>query len=64
MLILRGRVVKRREGLVMEHPEICASFDMDKETAIATRKRILKYASDNALTMAGMHFPAPAFITE
>lgn len=49
-------------ALQMEHPEICASFDMDKETAIATRKRILKYASDNALTMAGMHFPAPAFI--
>ena len=49
-------------ALQMEHPEICASFDMDKETAIATRKRILKYASDNALTMAGMHFQAPAFI--
>ena len=50
-------------ALQMEHPEICASFDMDKETAIATRKRILKYARDNALTMAGMHFPAPAFLT-
>ena len=49
-------------ALQMEHPEICASFDMDKETAIATRKRILKYASDNALTMAGMHFPPEGFI--
>ena len=51
-------------ALQMEHPEICASFDMDKETAISTRKRILKYASDNVLTMAGMHFPAPAFLVK
>ena len=51
-------------ALQKEHPEICASYDMDAETAIATRKRILQYARDNHLTMAGMHFPAPAFITE
>lgn len=51
-------------ALQKEHPEICASYDMETETAIATRKRILQYARDNHLTMAGMHFPAPAFITE
>lgn len=49
-------------ALQKEHPEICASFDMDKEAAAATRRNILKYARDNALTMAGMHFPAPAFL--
>ncbi len=50
-------------ALQKEHPEICASFDMDKEAAATTRRNILKYARDNALTMAGMHFPAPAFLT-
>lgn len=45
----------------MEHPEICASFDMDKETAVKSRKQYLQYAKDNRLTMAGMHLPAPAF---
>ena len=45
----------------MEHPEICASFDMDKEAAVKSRKQYLQYAKDNQLTMAGMHLPAPAF---
>ena len=45
----------------MEHPEICASFDMDKEAAVKSRKQYLQYAKDNRLTMAGMHLPAPAF---
>lgn len=45
----------------MEHPEICASFDMDKEAAVRSRKQYLQYAKDNRLTIAGMHLPAPAF---
>ncbi len=45
----------------IEHPEICASFDMDKEAAVKSRKQYLQYAKDNRLTMAGMHLPAPAF---
>lgn len=45
----------------MGHPEICASFDMDKEAAVKSRKQYLQYAKDNRLTMAGMHLPAPAF---
>ncbi len=45
----------------VEHPEICASFDMDKEAAVKSRKQYLQYAKDNRLTMAGMHLPAPAF---
>lgn len=48
-------------ALQLEHPEICASYDMDKEKAVKSRKYFLQYAKDNGLTMAGMHLPAPAF---
>lgn len=48
-------------ALQLEHPEYCASYDMDKETAVKTRKHFLQYAKDNGLTMAGMHLPPPAF---
>ena len=48
-------------GKLLGHPEICASFDMDKEAAVKSRKQYLQYAKDNRLTMAGMHLPAPAF---
>ncbi|MCD8183410.1 MAG: MBL fold metallo-hydrolase [Bacteroides sp.] len=48
-------------ALQLEHPEICATYDMDKEAAIKSRKHFLQYAKDNGLTMAGMHLPAPAF---
>lgn len=49
-------------ALQIPHPEICACFDMDKDQSIASRIRILKYAADNNLLMAGMHLPEPAFI--
>lgn len=49
-------------ALQLEHPEICATFDMDKQKAIKTRKTLLQYACDNGLVMAGMHLPVPAFI--
>ena len=48
-------------ALQLEHPEICATYDMDKEKAVKSRKCFLQYAKDNGLTMAGMHLPAPAF---
>ena len=50
------------QELVCEHPEICATYDMDREQAIKTRKQFLQYAKENHLTIAGMHLPAPAFI--
>ena len=40
-------------------PEACASFDMDHEKAVATRKRILDEAAKGKYPIAGMHFPAP-----
>lgn len=49
-------------ALQMPHPEICANYDMDKETAALTRVSILDYVQQEGLTMAGMHFPEPAFI--
>lgn len=47
--------------LQLEHPEICATYDMDREEAVKTRKYYLQYAKDNQLTMAGMHLPSSAF---
>lgn len=48
-------------ALQLQYPEYCASYDMDKEAAVKTRKHFLQYAKDNHLTMAGMHLPPPAF---
>lgn len=45
-------------ALQLPHPEYCAAYDMDPESAIQTRKHYLKYAKDNNLLMAGMHQPA------
>lgn len=45
-------------ALQLEHPEICATYDMDKPAAIAARKRMIRYALDNRLLVAGMHLPS------
>ena len=49
-------------ALQLKRPEICPVYDMDKAAAIASRKRILQYAKENRLLMAGMHFPTPGFL--
>ena len=48
-------------ALQKDHPEINSNYDMDKEKSIESRKRILQYARDNKLTLAGMHLPPPGF---
>ncbi|MCF0220871.1 MAG: MBL fold metallo-hydrolase [Fibrobacter sp.] len=48
-------------ALQKDHPEINSNYDMDKEKSIDARKRILAYAKENNLTMAGMHLPPPGF---
>lgn len=48
-------------ALQLEHPEICTSYDMDKDAAVKSRKHFLRYAKENGLTMAGMHLPPPGF---
>lgn len=48
-------------ALQKDHPEINSNYDMDKPKSAESRKRILQYASDNKLLMAGMHLPPPGF---
>ena len=48
-------------ALQKDHPEINSNYDMDKEKSIESRKRLMQYARDNKLTMAGMHLPPPGF---
>lgn len=49
-------------ALQLAYPDICASFDMNPEEAIRSRKHYLQYAKENGLTLAGMHLPAPAIL--
>lgn len=48
-------------ALQKDFPQFCARFDMDKEASVASRKRLLDYAREKKLHMAGMHLPAPGF---
>lgn len=48
-------------ALQIADPDICASYDMDPQSAVATRRHFLEYARAHHQTMAGMHLPAPAF---
>ena len=48
-------------ALQKDHPEINSNYDMDKPKSAESRKRIMKYARDNKLLMAGMHLPPPGF---
>ena len=46
-------------ALQFPFPEACARFDMDQPKAIAARKRILDFAAQEKIPVAGMHFPPP-----
>ncbi len=48
-------------ALQKDHPEINSNYDMDKPKSAESRKRILQFARDNKLLMAGMHLPPPGF---
>ena len=61
-LLIVGDIV-HGTALQLAYPEICANFDMDKQAAVSSRTRILDYVRENRLTMAGMHFPKPGFIS-
>jgi glyoxylase-like metal-dependent hydrolase (beta-lactamase superfamily II) len=43
------------------HPEISSNYDMDKVKSAESRKRIMQYAREHKLLMAGMHLPPPGF---
>ena len=49
-------------ALQIDHPEINSNYDMDKAKSIESRKKILAYAKEHNLTMAGMHLPPPGFV--
>lgn len=49
--------------LQMQHPEYCARYDMDQQKSVESRKRLIQYAKQNGLLMAGMHLPDPGFIS-
>jgi len=49
-------------ALQKDHPEINSNYDMDKPKSAESRKRIMQYARDNKLLMAGMHLPPPGFV--
>lgn len=51
-------------ALQLEHPEYSGNYDMDKAQAAASRERLIKYAQEKHLIIAGMHLPEPAFIEE
>ena len=58
--ILIGGDIMHGLALQSVYPEYCARYDMDKDAAVESRKRILQYAADNSLTLVGMHFPNSA----
>ena len=49
-------------ALQLEHPEVCARFDMDHANAISSRKSVIEMAKAEGLTLYGMHFPAPFYL--
>ena len=49
-------------ALQKDHPEINSIYDMDKDKSAQSRIRLMQYAQDNHLIMAGMHLPEPGFI--
>lgn len=48
-------------ALQKDHPEINSNYDMDKAKSAESRKRLMQYARENKLPMAGMHLPPPGF---
>ncbi|MDR0326964.1 MAG: MBL fold metallo-hydrolase [Planctomycetaceae bacterium] len=44
-------------------PEACASFDANREKAVASRKRLLDFAAQEKIHNGGMHLPPPSIGT-
>lgn len=45
------------------HPELCAAYDLDREQAIASRRRFLALAAADGRFFLGMHIPFPGCVT-
>jgi glyoxylase-like metal-dependent hydrolase (beta-lactamase superfamily II) len=48
-------------AIQISHPEIALTYDLDKDLAIKSRKRILDMAATEHLAIAGAHVNAPGF---
>lgn len=57
-LLLMGDLI-HAAAIQFPRPDICASYDMDKEKSVASRKRYLEMAAREKLPVAGAHLPAP-----
>ena len=55
-LLIIGDLI-HAEKLQFKHPEISSVFDNDENLSIESRKKILKYAEENKLLLAGHHLP-------
>ena len=51
-------------SIQFSHPDICASFDMDKPAAVTQRKAWLKKAAASGKPIAGCHLPYIGKVTE
>lgn len=49
-------------ALQLDHPEVCAGFDMNKDKARESRRMCIRIAEEEGLRVYGMHFPEPFYI--
>ncbi len=50
-------------ALQFPDPAVCAVYDMDRKSAVAVRRKVLKEALDNGWILAGGHLPYPGIGT-
>ena len=47
-------------AIQMPYPQVAVTYDVDPETAVQSREKILKFVSEKAIPIAGMHIPFPS----
>ena len=57
-MLVAGDAIAHRD-VSFERPDWHFGFDMDKEQAVATRKRLLDMAATDRIALAGFHLPFP-----
>ena len=53
-LLIIGDLI-HAQSFQFDYPDLCANYDMDVDNSIKTRKKIIQFAKDNKLILAGMH---------
>ncbi len=54
---LIGGDIMHGVALQLEYPDYCARFDMNRQQAIESRKKVLELVAREGLRLYGMHFP-------